>query len=192
MIVSIRVEGGELADPAKVIPAVLEEALTKSVLLLERAIKPKVPMGVTGAARGSIAGEVRGGSGRTLGSNSLPGVPVAMGEMIGIVGSPLPYVAVINDGRRPGQPMPPPEALELWVRRKIQWSRDRKGPRGGRQRLTTAEARSIAFVIARAIGRRGTKGVHFYEEALAANQDQIRSFFEAAGLKISMRLTQPI
>jgi len=148
-------------------------------------------MGVTGAARGSIAGEVRGGGARTLGSNSLPGVPAAMGEMIGIVGSPIPYVAVINDGRRPGQPMPPPEALELWVRRKIQWSRDRKGPRGGRQRLTTAEARSIAFVIARAIGRRGTKGVHFYEEALAANQDQIRQIFEAAGLKISMRLTQP-
>lgn len=189
MIVSITIAGGELADPAKVIPQVLEEALTKSVLLLERAIKPKVPMGVTGAARGSIAGEVRGGT-RAVGSNSLPGVPVAMGEMIGIVGSPIPYVAVINDGRRPGQPMPPPEALELWVRRKIQWS-TRKGPRGGRRRLTAAEARSIAFVIARAIGRRGIEGKHFYEEALAANQDQIRSFFELAGLKISMRLTQP-
>lgn len=180
----IVVEGGDLGDPEKILPQELKRAMTEAVLLLERAVKPKVPIGVTGAARGSVAGEVRGGPG-----GGSMGVPLSVGELLGVVGSPLPYVAVINDGRRPGQKAPPAEALELWVRRKIQWSRTRQGPRGGRKRLTAAEARGIAWVIAQRIGKRGIEGKRFYEEALRENEPRLEEIFDRAGYRIALKLT---
>jgi hypothetical protein len=171
----IRIVVQELAEGARVVDAALEIALTKSVLLLERDLKPRMPIGVTETGRGSIAGEVR------------MGAVLGMGKPIGAVGSPLKHVAVINDGRRPGQRPPPAAALELWVRRKIVYSK-RTGPRGGRRKLTTSEARGIAFLIARKIGREGMEGRHFFEKSLAENEAAIRGFFEEAGLQISIEL----
>jgi hypothetical protein len=155
-----------------VIPAELEAATHEAVALLERAVKVKTPIGVTEAARGRIAGEVR----RT-----------EVGDSLGVVGSPLEHVRVLELGRRPGQPMPPPDALELWVRRKIVYS-DRKGPRGGRRKLTTSEARGIAFVIARKIGKEGTEAVKMFETAAKENEAKIAQVFEKAGGRIVLRL----
>jgi hypothetical protein len=61
--------------------------------------------------------------------------------------NPLPYAAIIEAGRRPGAAMPPVDALTDWVIRK----RLVKG-RGIKAR---AEARGVAFVIARKIAERG-------------------------------------
>lgn len=177
MIAEITITGGQLANPNKVISAALRAAMTETVLLLEHAVKPKVPIGVTSSGRGSIAGEVRMGR------------SVAVGEVIGLVGSPLTHVAVLNDGRTPGKKAPPAEALELWVRRKIKWS-TRKGPRGGARRLTNSEARGLAWVIAQKIGREGVPALHFYEDALEQNQERIRDIFARAGLEISMNLVK--
>lgn len=77
------------------------------------------------------------------------------------------YAGIIEEGRRPGR-RPPVRAIELWVRRKFRLrfkearfqrrvSRavgERLGPR------VEAQIRSMAFLIARAIGRRGLKGHH--------------------------------
>jgi hypothetical protein len=160
------------ADPVEVIGEELAAAMAESVALLEAAVKPKVPIGVTGAARASVAGEVR---------------QVAVGDMLGVVGSPLGHVQVLELGRRPGQKQPPTEALELWVRRKIVYSR-KTGPRGGRQKLTIAEARSIAWVIARKIGRDGTEAVKMFETAAKENEAKVRQIFEKRGARIALRL----
>src|SRR5687768_99335 len=101
------VRGADLADPEQAIPPLLEPAMAEATLLLEREVKIRTPIGVTESARGSIASQVD------------RGVPLGRGMTIrGRVGSPLAHVAVIERGRRPGK-MPPVDALELWVRRRM-------------------------------------------------------------------------
>lgn len=79
-----------------------------------------------------------------------------------------PYAAVIEEGRRPGQ-RPPPVALILeWVKRKgigRQYGPNQAGKRKVSTALTDNEARGIAFVIARAIGKRGVPAHHILEAA---------------------------
>lgn len=54
-------------------------------------------------------------------------------------------VASVEQGRAPGR-MPPMAPIELWVRRKL----------GG--------DRNVAFLVARAIGKRGTKGAGMFQK----------------------------
>ena len=55
--------------------------------------------------------------------------------------SSWPYIWVLEDGRKPGK-MPPVDSLIGWVERKVQ--------------PVDASARTVAFLIARKIGRDGT------------------------------------
>lgn len=59
-----------------------------------------------------------------------------------------PHAAFIEYGRRPGARMPPPRVIEQWLEAKM---RGRIRNRGKRE----ASAKALAFVVARAIGRRG-------------------------------------
>ncbi len=182
-MIRVRIVWGGLADPGQVIPAEVRKSVVELVAYLERETKKRTPIGVTEAGRGSIAGEV--------------GETVRMGEVIGTVGSPLKHVAVINDGRRPGEKMPPSDSLELWVRRKIQIKRThasgkvktRKGVELQRA-PTPKEARGIAFVIARAIGKKGIEGRKFFEKAVEENQGTIQRILESAGLRIESELNR--
>ena len=70
-------------------------------------------------------------------------------DLTGVVYSPLAYAPSVERGRKPGK-MPPVEAIRYWV--------IRKGIADG------PEADQAAFLIARAIGRRGTKGVRMFEQ----------------------------
>jgi hypothetical protein len=176
-MIRIAVVSGELASPHRVIRGALRAGLTKTVAFLERDLKPRMPRGATGLGRQSIAGEVR------------LGTEVGLGVAMGMVGSPLKHVAVINDGRRPGQKAPPAEALELWVRRKIRHSR-RKGPRGGLRKLTVSEAKGLAFVIARKIGREGIEANEMFEKSVQENEARIREFFAEAGAQITIQMTR--
>lgn len=60
------------------------------------------------------------------------------------------YAAAVEDGTRPH--MPPPSALLLWVKQKLNVANEK-------------QALSIAFAIARTIARRGTKGAHMFDKA---------------------------
>lgn len=68
----------------------------------------------------------------------------------GRVFNPLKYDAPVEYGRKPGK-MPPVSDIKLWVVRKLG--------------LTGKEADTAAFLIARAIGRRGTKGAFMFKKA---------------------------
>lgn len=81
-----------------------------------------------------------------------------------ILFSDAPYAAVIEHGRRVGQRPPPVNVIAAWVRRKMgrrlkrEIRRRYAGQRlaaGDREAAIEREIQSTAFVIARAIGRRG-------------------------------------
>ena len=95
----------------------------------------------------------------------VPNTPVASGEaagswgisvkgrrhVMGELANAAPHGYYVEHGRAPGR-WPPISAIEAWVRRKAGASGE--------------EARSVAFLIARAIGTRGTKpGAQMLEDA---------------------------
>lgn len=84
-----------------------------------------------------------------------------------IYGYPVEY------GRKPGK-QPPTDALEAWVVRKLGVTRD--------------EARGVAYVIARAIGRKGTQGAFMFRDGFAQTQGAIVRLHEQIPAKVWARL----
>ncbi len=80
------------------------------------------------------------------------------GDVVATVGSNLVYAPAVEYGRRPGS-MPTPQALRRWVVRK-------------------GMDENAAYLVARAIGRRGTKPRPYLEPALAASEGAIVRHFE--------------
>ena len=80
-------------------------------------------------------------------------------RIVGEVGSGLPYASVIEEGRSAGW-FPPPSALKAWARRKL-----------GDERL--------AFVVARAIKRRGFHARPYLRPALLAATPRVQAIFQA-------------
>lgn len=161
------ITGADLPSGEEVVTPALEAAMTEALMLLEREVKARTPIGATATARGSIASEVRRGSGAGRGAPVIRGV----------VGSPQAHVTVLERGRRPGAKPPPSDALELWVRRKLKITDIKK-------------AKSAAFLIARAIGRRGTEAVKMFEEASKENETKVLKIFEKAGVHMALRLAR--
>jgi hypothetical protein len=82
------------------------------------------------------------------------------------------YAVAVHEGRKPGK-RPPIEALIPWCRRHIANTRIANALAAGsltahqrRPRVSRDEARSFAFLLARAIGRRGTKPNRWFERVL--------------------------
>jgi len=127
-------------------------AMLQAGLLLEREVKELTPVGVYGGAglRGSIA--------------AMP--PQMNGDTTtGGVSTACPYALPVELGSKPH--FPPVQPLADWVRAKLGMS-------------DPGMARQIAFCIARKISKHGTKGVHMFQQALDATQEQIAAMFNAA------------
>lgn len=137
--IELRVEGplADSRESVQIISQELHRGMETSVQELERMVRVNTPRGVgIGAGlRGSIAGEVRG---RGF-------------DVQGVVGTPLVYGPVVELGRRPGQKAPPPGALDLWVQRILG--------------VPPEEVKRAAFLIGRAIGRRGIPGRFMFKRA---------------------------
>ena len=130
----------------------LTHAMTQSVVSLESAIKPLVPV-FRGRLRGSIGSQVIQDT----------------GSVVGKVGSTLKseeYPVVIEFGRRPGAKMPPPSALERWVHLVLG--------------VPDNKAASVAFNVARSIARKGIKGRRFMQRGYEASKSIIMQYFAAA------------
>lgn len=76
--------------------------------------------------------------------------PAITSKPVAEVFNNLKYAAFVEYGRRSGK-MPPIDAIEYWVRRKLG--------------ITAKESRQVAFQIARAIARNGTKPKPFFVPA---------------------------
>lgn len=75
----------------------------------------------------------------------------------------MQYADAVEQGRRPGRKPPPVSAILPWVQRNISGAEDPE---------------SAAFLIARSIGRKGTKGAHMFEEGAKAGAPRVRALFE--------------
>jgi hypothetical protein len=147
---------GEIADRE------LGTAMQQSVIAVESAVRPLVPVGVSGALRQSIASEVkREGAGGSI-----------VGRIFSSIDSPYP--AVMEFGRRPGAAMPPPQALERWVHLKL----------GVPDEL----AAGVAFTVARSIARKGIAGRRFMQQGFEKAKSQVDQFFARALERIAKAL----
>lgn len=135
----------------------LTHAMNQSVVTLESAIKPLVPV-FRGRLRGSIASQVI----------RQPD------SVVGKVGSTLKaetYPVVMEFGRKPGAKMPPPSALERWVHLVLGVPDD--------------QAPGVALTVARSIARKGIKGRRFMQRGYEASKTAIVRYFSVALQKIA-------
>lgn len=89
----------------------------------------------------------------------LQGITEEGGRLVGHVGSALTYASVLESGRTTGW-FPPVSELKAWARRKL-----------GDERL--------AFVIGRAIKRRGFRAQPYLTPAIEAGGSRVQAIFEA-------------
>ncbi len=83
------------------------------------------------------------------------------------------YGRVVRGGRRAGR-MPPPSALIPWVIRKLG--------------VSAAMAPSVAFAVARKIGRRGLPPKPYHKRALAEMTPGIQRIVNQRGLRVTAQL----
>ena len=120
---------------------------------------------------GTPAGIASGGGGlRGSIFSELRGAPARREE---VVSSSVFYAPIVEVGRRPGK-QPPGGPIQLWVTRKLQ--------------TPPAEVASVAFLVARKIGLRGTTGAHMFERALVKLEPVVQRRFQELGDRIVARL----
>ena len=102
---------------------------------------------------------------------------VVEGQSAGLEGRLVmgaPYGLPLEDGRKAGK-WPPRAAIAVWVRRKLQVPPDR--------------VESVAFLIQRAIGTRGTRpGARMFATAFERQQGTVIRLFEAVPGRAVLRL----
>lgn len=88
--------------------------------------------------------------GETKRSLQVEGPEPTQEGLRGVIRATSPHAVNVHEGRSPGSRRPPIAALVPWVERKLG--------------VSGAEARSVAFLVARAIGRRGIRANPFLRE----------------------------
>lgn len=93
----------------------------------------------------------------------------------GRVFNPAPYGIVVEMGRTPGAKPPRSSDLELWVRRKLD--------------VPENKVKSVAFLVARKIGKQGTKAVKMFASSVEEGRGTINHLFDRAAARIIARLS---
>lgn len=103
----------------------------------------------------------------------FPKVQVTGDQVTGILGTPQEHGAPVEYGTKPH--FPPTEPIRYWVRKVLG--------------LQGKEARTAAFLIARAISRRGTKGAAMFEKGFEENEGQVMRLLEDIASEIVRRVS---
>lgn len=135
---------------------------------LQERLSPKLAERLAAAAmdeslaylKGRVQDGIASNTGVSRGSIFTESNGRALDGLNGVVASPLESVAVWEWGRRPGAAQPPVSAIRQWMRR----------------RLGSDDAR-VAFLIARAIGRRGLPAHHTFRDAADKGASVVRRIF---------------
>ena len=107
--------------------------------------------------------------------DTIAGKVSASGEKVtGILGTPAEYGEPVELGTKPH--FPPVGPIQHWVETKLGYS--------GR------EARSVAFLIARKISKKGTKGAKMFTTGWEENKDLVIRILEEIPEEIVRRLKQ--
>jgi len=176
-----------------------ERGIGEALLLLENAVRTHILEGrpgghgaaqATGTLVGAVFSEMRSTPQEVRGIVAVH--PIAGG-----------YALVIEEGRRPGQKMPPEAPIVAWIlAKRAVFAKEvkrisgyiRRGTHGRHAKEVAAiissdqarqsAAKSMAFVIRRAIGRKGFPGVHMFAKAFGEHtqhvQEIIRAYMVAA------------
>lgn len=123
----------------------------------------------------------------TLKASERLSVTVGRSEAKAVVSTGVVYAPPVETGTRPGK-MPPPSALVPWVRRHPAppSSAITKSGRPSRRKPPTVQQR--AFVIARAIGKRGTRGAHMFERGFEDARPQVERILDTMGRILAQEL----
>lgn len=162
--VTITIPGGpELAAAWRAAPEIAEQELLRacweSAFLLQRETVENTSVGASGGAG--------------LRASISAREPELMGDaIIGAVATSVPYAVPVELGTKPH--MPPIAPLAEWARAVLG--------------VAPAEARAVAFRIARKIAKRGTRPQRMFGRAYDANLAQVERIFDAAGQRIAARL----
>lgn len=135
-----------------------DEFVDEVVWLLETEVKANTPVGVFGSQGGLLAG--------IHGQVYVPGTPL----VYGVVGHQSVYGDIVERGRQPGK-MPPKGSLLRWIEVVLGKSE--------------AEAKSLEFVIRRAIAAKGTDGAAMFYKAFESSHVQIAKIASDKGLTIA-------
>jgi len=100
-------------------------------------------------------------------------VGVSGKKVWGITGTPVEHGEPVELGTRPH--FPPTGPIQHWVERKLG--------------ITGKEAASVAFLIARAISKRGTKGAHMFEGGFEAAEARVVRMLEEIPAEIIRRIS---
>jgi hypothetical protein len=144
------------AQAPELVTKELKRATWEASLLLEREVKERAPVGI-------------GGGGGLKGSISAREPRVGDGSVIGEVGTSLTHAVPVELGTKPH--MPPIQPLIDWVEHKFGLHGD--------------AAEKAAWGVAMKIKAKGTKGVHMFEEAFSANDNQVKKIFADARSRIA-------
>ena len=93
-------------------------------------------------------------------------------KAVGILGTPLQHGEPVERGTKPH--FPPIGPLAFWVEKKFGY--------------TGKEARDVAFVIARAISKRGTRAARMFETGFLANEARVQGILEEIPAQIIKEL----
>jgi len=154
----------------------LRAYLTASTKMLEAEVAKRIPVN-SGVTRGALFSAVRG---------------ITQGRGEAVVSLPVEHADALEMGSKPH--WPPRAPIELWVRQRF---RDKLGSiRVAVKSMKKAAGssqeraiRSLAFLVARAISRRGTKAHHMFSEAERIFKPAIiGSMYDAMVEKIAKRL----
>lgn len=129
--------------------------MQESTLLAEHNIKEQTPVGAGGAA--GLVGSIAGSAPQKV-ANGL----------VGFVGTSLNYAVPVELGTKPH--FPPLLPIQEWVEAVLG--------------ITGQRARSVAFLIARKISRKGTKGQFMFKKGTENSEDQLQDIFDKTVLRI--------
>ena len=93
-------------------------------------------------------------------------------KVIGIIGTPLQHGEPVELGTKPH--FPPTGPIQFWVERKLG--------------IAGKEAKGMAFLIARAISKRGTKGAKMFEEGFEEAETRVVRILEEIPGEIVRRI----
>jgi len=140
--------------------AAREAAIKEALLLLESAVKKKTPEG---------AGPIH------LRDTIHEKVKKTGNKVSGILGTPVEYAEPVEKGAKAH--FPPIAPIQFWVQQKLRIEGEK-------------ESRSVAFLIARAISKRGTKdkAVKMFEKGFEENEAAIVRILEEIPAMIIRRV----
>ena len=148
------------ATAPKIVEQELFAGMTESLLLAEREVKERTPVGVGGEAAG-LKGDIAAQEPQVLAD-----------QIIGVVSTSLPHAVPVELGTKPHRP--PVQPLAEWARIVLGVSPER--------------AERVGYAIAAKIARVGTEGAFMFERGLDAIRGPVAQIFENRVKRILKRV----